>query len=89
MKPVNKIYLTVGIILFSSSLSTEQLLTRTGYARNPDDNSLLYTEHHYEVYTDNIVSMSSVVYKDKAGNNNTINHSTYAVSCSVKFSCCL
>jgi hypothetical protein len=79
MNPVSKIYLIVVIILFSSSLSAAQILTRTGYVRNPDDNSLLYTEHHYEVYIDNIVSMSSVIYKDKFGNafaEKTVNFSS-------------
>ena len=54
-------------LLFSLSLHAESKQTRVGYAHSIENDALLYTEHHYEVFSDSIVRQSRVIYKNVEG----------------------
>ena len=48
-------------------VTADKLLTRVGYAHNVDNDALIYTEHHHEIFSDGVVIESKVIYKDKNG----------------------
>lgn len=60
------------ILLFLSlstlSVNAEEILTRIGYAHDKSTSELVYTENHYEKYTDGMILKSRVVYKDTSDN---------------------
>ena len=48
-------------------IAGEQPFTRVGYAYNFDNDVLVYTEYHHEIFSDGVVIESKVIYKDING----------------------
>lgn len=62
-----RLFLSICLLVCVPGASAEQQLTRIGYAHSQDNDVLLYTEHHHEMFIGDIVVESKVKYNDAAG----------------------
>lgn len=64
----HKIILFLSLTLCSVSINANEFPTRIGYAFDQNTKELIYTESHYEQYSDETVHKSKVIYKDASDN---------------------
>jgi len=63
-----RIFFLISLFLWAPLAFTDDGLTRIGYAYDLNTDQLLYTENHYEKYSDGVLQNTKVIYKDLSEN---------------------